>query len=247
MRFNKITLNFKTIIILFATLLFSACTDETDKISGHAFIVDNFKDKNPLEGIYIEVEYTKNEGYSYDFLHSVTTDKKGYFKIDTEFKTDVFSIDCWAVANVYSDTEYTDTLGNFSFQFPDGTYGYKTIHLDTFSLPHNIWVIPRISNLGNYKPDEISINFYNCELIDTSLTDMTFFGSVNVNQTFTPVEIKMNMNIQHWLSYGSRDFARGSLKKNSQEIGFGYFKLEKSKHTIEGDTLYLNFEIEEAE
>ena len=240
-------MNTKTIFILFAIFLFSSCIDDADKISGHAFIVDNFKDKNPLEGIYIEVEYTKNEGYNYDFLQSATTDKNGYFKIDTEFKTDVFSIDSWAVANVYSDKEYSDTLGNFSFQFPNDTYGYKTIHLDTFSLSHNIWVIPRISNLGNYKPDEISIHFDNCELVDSSHENMTFFGSVNVNQTFTPVEIKMTMNTQHWLSYGTRDLARGSLKKNSQEIGFGYFNLEKSKHTVEGDTLYLNFNIVESE
>lgn len=239
-------MNTKTILILFTALLFSSCINEADKISGHAFIVDNFKDKNPLEGIYIEVEYTKNEGYSYDFLHSATTDKNGYFKIDTEFKADYFNIDCWAVANVYSDKEYSDTLGNFGFQFPDDTYGYKTIQLDTFSLSHNIWVIPRINNLGKYQPDEISIHFFNCELVDSSQENMTFFGSVSVNQTFTPVEIKMTMNIQHWLSYGSREFARGSLKKNSQEIGFGYFKLEKSKHTIEGDSLYLNFDIVEA-
>jgi len=236
-------MNTKTIFFLLATLIFSACIKETLEISGQAYIVDNFKDKNPLEGVYIEIVYTKDEGNHYDFLHSVTTDKNGYFKIDTEFKSGFFCLDCWAVANVYSDTEYSDTLGNFSFQFPDDTYGYKTIHLDTFSLSHNIWVVPRISNIDDYQPDEISINFYNCELIDTSLTNLTFFDIVDANQTFTPVEIKMTMNIQHWLSYGSREIARGSLKKDSQEIGFGSFKLEESKHTIEGDTLYLNFEI----
>ena len=74
---------------------------------------------------------------------------------------------------------------------------------------------------------------------------MTFYGSVDLNQQFTPVEIIMSMNIQHWLSYGTRDFARGSLKVNSEEIGFEYFKLEQSKHTIEGDTLYLDFDIEQ--
>ncbi len=53
----------------------------------------------------------------------------------------------------------------------------------------------------------------------------------------------MTMNIQHWLSFGTREFARGNLKIDSKEIGYGYFKLEESKHTIEGDTLYLNFDI----
>ncbi len=217
--------------------------DLTDEIRGNAFIVDDFKDKNPLEGLYIEVEYTNNEGRTYDFLVGNTTDKNGYFEIDTKLKGDYFSIDSWAVANVYSDTEYSDTLGYFGFQFSDDTYSYETIYLDTFSLSHNIWVIPRISSLGDYQPDEITIDFQNCELIDTSLTNMTFYGSVVVNQTFTPVEIKMTMNIQHWLSFGTREFARGNLKIDSKEIGYGYFKLEESKHTIEGDTLYLNFDI----
>lgn len=224
--------------------MFSACSSETDKISGHAFMVNNFKEKKPLEGIYIEIEYTKNEGYKYDLLQSVTTDKNGFFNIDTKFKTDFMCIDCWAVANVYSNKEYTDTLGSFRFQYPNNTYAYTTIHLDTFSLSHNIWVIPKIINLEGYQPDELSIDFDNCELIDSTQKNMNYFGVVNKNQTFTPVQIKMTMNTQHWLSYGTRDLARGSLKKDSKEIAFGYFKLEKSKHTIEGDTLYLNFNVE---
>lgn len=238
----------RTIIFLFATLIITACSDEyygTDKIKGKAFIVDNFMDRNPLEGLYIEVVYTKDEGYTYDYLSSSNTDINGCFEIDTEFKAGFFNIDSWAVANVYSDSDYSGTLGSFIFQFPDNTYDYKTIHLDTFSLSHNIWVIPRIKSLGDNQPDEISIDFNNCELVDTSFTNMTFYGSFDLNQQFTPVEIIMSMNIQHWLSYGTRKLARGSLKINSKEIGFGYFKLEESKHTIEGDTLYLDFNIEQ--
>jgi len=236
-------------IILFATLIFSACDiiDVNDEIRGDAFIVDNFIDKNPLEGLYIEIEYTRDEGYTYDFLTSSITDNNGYFEIDEKIENSYLCIDCWTVANVYSDTDYSDTLGHFGFQFFDDTHGYKTIHLDTFSLSHNIWVMPRIGSLGDLEPDEISIDFYNCELIDTSLTNMTFYGAVDVNQTFTPVEIKMTMNIQHWLSYGTRELAWGSLKKDSQQIGIGSFRLEDSKHTIEGDTLYLNLDIVEAE
>ena len=44
----------KTIIILFAYLALSACIAEKEEIKGHAFIVDNFNDKNPLQCIYIE-------------------------------------------------------------------------------------------------------------------------------------------------------------------------------------------------
>ena len=239
-------MNTKTIIILFASLALSACIAEKEEIRGHAFIVDNFNDKNPLEGIYIEVLYTNNEGYTYDYLVSDTTDKNGYFEIDTKFESDFAGIDSWAVAYVYSDAECADSLGFFNFQFADDTYGYKTIFLDTFALSHNIRVIPRIGDLGDYQPDEISIDFYNCELTDTSQTYMTFFGSVDVNQTFTPVEVIMTMNIQHWLSYGTRELARGSLKKDDQEIGFGYFTLEESTHTTEGDTLFLDLVLADA-
>jgi hypothetical protein len=234
----------KTFLLLFAIGLFTACDLDNDRIRGHAVIVDNFKDKNPLEGVSIELKYTTDEGYNYNFLQSVTTDKNGYFKIDAEYKTDFMCIDCWTVAEVYSDLDHTDTLGNFGFQFANNTYSYKTIHLDTFSLSHKIWIIPRIINLGGFQPDQISIDFYNCDLVDNSKKEITYSGAVKVNQTFTPVELEMSMNTQHWLSYGTGDLARGSLKKDTKEIAFGYFKLEKFKRTIEGDTLYLDFNVE---
>ena len=234
----------RTIIFLFASVILTACFEfGIDKIKGQAYIVDNFKDKNPLEGIYVEVVYSKDEGHAPSYLTSSVTDINGYFEIDTEFRAGFFNLDSWSVANVYSDPNYSDTLGSFNFQFPDNTYDYRTIHLDTLTLSHHIWVIPRIKSLRNKQPDEISIYFYNCELVDTSFTRMTFSGPVDLNQQFTPVEIIMSMRTQHWLSYGTRELAIGSLKKNSEDIGFGYFKLEGLKHTIEGDTLYLDFNI----
>lgn len=238
----------KTIILLFPAFLMTSCIDDylgPERIKGQAVIVDNFKDKNPLDGICIEIVYTKDEGYTYHYLSNSVTDTNGYFEIDTEYKAGYFNIDSWAIAYVYSDSEYSDTLGSFRFQFPANTYDYKTIHLDTFCLSHNIWVIPRISSIGDYQPDEVSINFYNCELVDTSFINMTYAGSVEVNQQFSPVEIIMSMNMQHWLSYGTREFAFGTLKIESEEIGFGYFKLKEYKHTIEGDTLYLDFDFEQ--
>lgn len=237
----------KAFLILFATVFFSACTlfDLTDEIKGHAVIVDNFKDRNPLEGVYIELMYTKDEGYNYEFLTSTSTDQNGYFELDTKYKSEFFSIDSWVFATVYSDVDHTDTLGEFNFYFPEDTYSYETIYLDTFSLAHNIWVVPRINKLGNYQPEEISIDYYNSELVDNSLEVMTFQGPFHENQTFTPVEVKMTMNYQHWLSYGTRHLARGSLRTGNQEIGFGYFKLEDVKHTNEGDTLFIDFDVVE--
>ena len=234
----------KILFVLFTIGLLTACELDNDRIRGQAVIVDNFKDKNPLEGIIIELKYTKDEGYNYNLLQSVTTDKNGYFKIDAEYKTGFMCLDCWTVAEVYSDLEHTDTLGNFGFQFADKTYSYKTIHLDTFSLSHKVWIVPRIIDLGGFQPDQLSIEFDNCKLVDKSKKEMDYFGTISNNQTFAPVEMEMTLNTQHWLSYGTRDLARGSLKKNAKEIAFGYFKLENVKRTIEGDTLYLDFNVE---
>jgi hypothetical protein len=174
----------KILFVLFAIELLTACELNYDRIRGQAVIVDNFKDKNPLEGIYIELKYTLDEGYNYNFLQGVTTDKNGYFKIDAEYKTGFMCIDCWTFAEVYSDIEKTDTLGSFGFQFANKTYSYKTIHLDTFSLSHKIWVIPRIINLDGFQPDQISIDFHNCDLVDKSIKEMTYFGAINVNQKY---------------------------------------------------------------
>ena len=235
----------KTLTIICIVVIFTACTMRigTEKLTGHAYIVDNFKDKNPLEGVYIEVEYTTDEGYTYDFLVGETTDENGFFEIDVKYKNGLIGFDSWARALVYSDTEYSDTLGSFQFYFPENTYRYKTIYLDTFSLSHNIWVVPRIVDLGNFQPDELIIHFQNCELTDKSLANQTFSGPVFENQVFEPVEIVMDMLIQHWITFGTREFARGSLKKNANEIGFGYFKLEEGRPTSEGDTVYLDFRI----
>lgn len=237
-------MNTKIIILLFATLTLTACNLDSlfsDDIKGNAIIVDNFKDKNPLEDIYIEVvEYYENN--TFKILTTSTTDENGYFEINTECGID---IDTYVFAKVYSDSDYSDTLGSFSFY--SGNYDYETIHLDTFSLSHNIWVIPRINSLGGYQPDEISIDYDNCELTDTALTNTTYNGLLYENQTLNPVEIKMTMNLQHWLTYGTRDLAFARLKKDSQQIAYGYFKLEDCAHTSEGDSLYINFEIEGAE
>jgi hypothetical protein len=234
-----------TLIMLASILLFTACFDSVRKYKGHAVIVDNFNDRNPLEGVYIEMKYTNVEGGDYKYLDGVTTDKNGYFELNTSFNAPFFGFDSDAYASVYSDTKYTDTLGFFRFQFNDDTFAYLTIHLDTFALSHNIWIIPRIKNLGKHQPDEIVIEFQNCGLVDNSRRTTTYSGNIALNQTFEPVEIIMSMSLQHWLCFGSRDLAFAILKKNNNEIGYGYFKLEKPERTVTGDTLYIDFSISE--
>ena len=235
------------LIICCSLFVFTACIESftADKIKGQAIIVDNFKDRNPLEGLYVEVEYTRDEGYNYDFLSSSITDENGYFEIDTDYQAGFLSLDSWAIANVYTGANHSEQLGSFSFQFPEGTYKYKTIHLDTFSLQHHVWIVPVIKDLDDYQPDEIAIDFYNADLVDDTQKNMTFSNNIAVNQTFMPIEMKMTMNMQHWLSFGSRELARGGLRVNAEEVAFGYFRLEDAKRTVEGDTLYLEFTVEE--
>jgi hypothetical protein len=42
----------KTFLLLVAILLLTSCFESSQRIKGHAVIVDNFGDRNPLEGIY---------------------------------------------------------------------------------------------------------------------------------------------------------------------------------------------------
>ena len=68
------------LLILFSILFLISCFNPFhDKIKGHAVIVDNFTDKNPLEGVYIEVEQTEDEGYNYYVIGSAITDENGRF------------------------------------------------------------------------------------------------------------------------------------------------------------------------
>ena len=245
-KMNKIWayMKLKIVLLLFTIFLFTSCFHPFhDEIKGHAVIVDNFKDKTPLKGVYIEVEHTEDEGYNYYIIGSATTDETGFFKLDLTFESAIFTIDAWSFAHVYSDTNYTDTLGYFSFQFAEDTYSYQTIHLDTFVLSHTIWVKPRIRDLGAYQADEIIIDYNNCKLIDPSLEYITYSDTIYEGQTYDPVQIEMNMLLQHWLTYGTRHLAYAELMKNSEKIGFGYFTLEEFKHTNEGDTLYVDFDV----
>ena len=245
-KMNKIWayMKLKIVLLLFTIFLFTSCFHPFhDEIKGHAVIVDNFKDKTPLKGVYIEVEHTEDEGYNYYVIGSATTDSTGYFNLDIVFESAIFTIDAWSIAYVYSDTFYTDTLGNFSFQFAEDTYNYKTIHIDTLCLEHNVWVVPRIGSLGDNLADELSTSYHNCPLVDAQKENVSYCSPFYVGQTFDPFEIKMTMRLQHWLTFGSRELGFVVLKKDSETIGYGGFTLVEFKHTNEGDTLYVNFDV----
>lgn len=234
----------RVIILLFTLLFLAGCSDNhfsTERIQGHAVIVDNYKDKNPLKGIYIEIVYTNDGGYTYNYLASTTTDSDGYFEFDVTNSTGYFNLDYKALATVYSDSDYSDSLGSFAFQFAEDTFKYKTIHLDTFSLSHNVILIPEIKGLGDSLPGDLSVR-YSCELVDATMANMNFSGPFYENQTLEPVEMIMSMNYQHWLRYGSRDLAFVTAMTGSDTLGFGYFKLENPVYTTHGDTLYLAFD-----
>jgi hypothetical protein len=233
------------VFFLFLILL-SGCLNklqENNEIIGQAILVDNFRDKQPLEHAYIEIEYTSNDGIDPEVIYSTSSNEEGYFEIEAEYQSEYLNIDSWTVAKVYSDQSKTDTLGSFSFQFAEDTYSYKTIYLDTFCLAHQVWLIPRITDLNGCLADEITIEFNNCDPIEPSIKIVSYPNPFNEDQTFPPVEIDMNMNLQHWLRYGSKELAWCRLKLNTQEVGYGYFVLENPYHTKEGDSIYLDFRL----
>lgn len=215
------------------------------KIKGSAHIIDNFNDKNPLEGLYIEVIYDAADGDGVRVLASAVTDKNGYFELEGEYNDGGFNLDNWECAYVFKDAEKLDTLGWFRFHFADETYEYRTIHIDTFSLEHNIWVKPRIVDLKNEKADGVYLSFYNAKPKLKENLNNELYGEVNEGSTFDAIEIKMPMNTQHWLIYGTRDLATGGLLKNGEAFGSGDWNLNYNRPTKPGDTLFLDFSYRE--
>ena len=235
-----------TFLILSSSL--SSCFVEDvvkTKIKGGAHFIDNFNDKNPLEGLYVEAIYDAADGDGIQILASAVTDKNGYFELEGEYFSGGFNLDNWDCAYVFKDAEKLDTLGWFGFQFADETYKYRTIHIDTFSLEHTIWVKPRILDLQKEKSEGVYLSFYNAKPQQNKNKYIEFFGEITEGKTFEPIEVKMPLNTQHWLNFGTRTLATGGLIKSGETFGSGDWKLNYNRPTKPGDTLFLDFSYRE--
>lgn len=229
-----------TPILIGAFILVSSCDVVSTKIDDGAYIVNNRIDRTPLEGLYIELEYTKDEGSTYKVLASTYTDEYGYFEFD-ERRKDCF--DCWDRTFVYSDSLYSDTLGGFEYAFQDDNlWGAHVLHVDTFVQEHRLWLVPRMTDLGDLEANGLyihSTSYY------ANSTQWVNGQTIEAGQTYDGIEITMDMQLQHWLSFGTGELARGELRNNGASVGFGYFKAPDTVQTIEGDTLFLDFVLQD--
>ena len=80
----------------------------------------------------------------------------------------------------------------------------------------------------------------------TALTDKKGYCWAS-NTYFAQLYNVSKITVSKWISLLEKNgYIQTNIiyKKDTKEIAFGYFKLEKFKRTIEGDTLYLDFNVE---
>lgn len=221
--------------------LFSGCSITSQRISDGAYFVDSMDTKNPLVGLYIEIMVTTDEGGSYDLLASTLTDENGYFYFDEKFGN---CFDCWEHVHIYSDSNYTDTLGLLTYAFQENLSAPLVLYTDTFSLEHPVWIIPRIEDMGDVSADKIDVLFHNVDPIGAS-ANQSYTQTISNAMTFPAVQMKMDLGFQHWFNFGSGDVAQGRLYKGGTEVGWGYFTLTDYHYTSAGDSLYVDFVLNE--
>lgn len=217
--------------------LLSGCSFTSQKINDGAYFVDSMDSKNPLVGLYIELMVTEDEGSTYNLLASTHTDENGYFYFDEEFGN---CFDCWEHVHIYSDSNYTDTLGLLTYAFQDKLSAPLVLHTDTFTLEHQVWIVPRIGDIGNVSADKINIRFDHIDPIGVS-ANLSYTQNITSSTTFPAVETTLNIGFQHWFNFGSGELAQGRLYNGGTEIGWGYFTLTDYRATSPGDTLFIDF------
>jgi len=227
----------KSLCALSTILLFHSCSLTTTKLKDGAYIVYDLNSKQPLKGLYVEVTYTADEGSSYDVLASTRTDEDGWFEFDEQHSG---CFDCWSHVHVYSDENYSDTLGGFEYAFPDGALnGARILHADTFVLEHEVVVIPRIGS-SDVTGDYMSINFHNVDL-NSGNQNQSFTQAVNQGTQFPTESFQMTMQLQHWLRFGTGYLAIGVVFDSGVEVESGYFKLSNYSGSVAGDTVYIDY------
>ena len=220
-----------------AILLFQSCSLTTTKLKDGAYIVNDLDSKQPLNELYVEVTYTTDEGSSYNLLASTHTNEDGWFEFDEQYSG---CFDCWSHVHVYSDENYSDTLGGFEYAFPDGALnGARILHADTFVLEHEVVVIPRIGS-SNVTGDSMSIHFNNVDL-NSGNQNQSFTQAINPGTQFPAESFQMTMQLQHWLRFGTGDLARGVVFNSGVEVESGYFKLSDYSGSVAGDTVYMDY------
>jgi hypothetical protein len=231
----------KKLTILAGISTITSCSFTTTNIEGGAYIVESTRIQNPIQGAYLEIQYTTDEGGSYDILATTTTDENGYFYFD-EKSPDCF--DCWERVDVYSDSTGQILLGSFEFVSAnfDNIFSPDVIHVDTFSLEHTIYAVPRMDSLPTGDYSNLSYAVTSFPLASGVASNYSVSGPIQIGDQFNPIELIMSFQTQHWIQYGYGQIAQTSiLNSQNQEINGGFFLKIPDRYTAQGDTVYLEY------
>ena len=234
-------ISLKKLTVLTGILAITSCTLTTTDIEGGAYIVESTKTQKPIQGAYLEMQYTTDEGGSYDILAATTTDENGYFYFD-EKSPDCF--DCWERVDVYSDSTGQILLGSFEFVSAsfDNIFSPDIIHVDTFSLEHTIYAVPRMDSLPTGDYSDLSYAVTSFPLASGVASNYSVSGPIQIGDQFAPIELMMTFQTQHWIQYGYGQVARTTiLDAQNNEINGGFFLKTPDHYTAQGDTVYLEY------
>ena len=234
--FNKLTI----VAVIFTM---TSCSFTTTNVVGGAYIVDSATTQNPIQGAYLEIQYTTDEGSTYDILATTTTDENGYFHFDEKAPN---CFDCWERADVYSDTLRTSLLGSFDFFTAniDNIFSPDIIHVDTLSLEHTIFAVPRMDSLPDGDFSDLTYSLTSFPVASGVAANYNIPGPIEIGDRFKAVELVMSFQTQHWIQYGYGQIARTTiLDAQNNEIHGGFFLKTPDHYTAQGDTVYLEYRL----
>lgn len=211
------------------------------RFDGEAYLVNNHRDKQPVEGVLFEMFYYQESVRDDEPFAVATTDDRGHFKIEgVSPGGGGFDIDGWNQAFAFADPSRTDTLGTLQFAYPgNDTYRYQTIRLDTFVMPHQVWVVPRVASLGTGSGNDLYLRMnQGGDFSPESNLERTYSGPFSLGQKLDAWPGQMSLGMQHWLSFGSREFGSATWAPTTEYSG--NVKAPWRPRTIEGDTVYLD-------
>jgi hypothetical protein len=244
---NRLNLTLKPIGLAICIIIgLNGCKDfGYIPVNGSAYIIDDYQSRNPMAGLYVEAVYDDRSldpiitNPTLTPLMGTITDDHGYFSFDTRFP-DQGMIDNTAWALVYSDSMKSNQIGEFRFSSKGSFSNRMTIGLDTLCMPYNIWIVPRLANLGSETSDTILYRVDAVEVVAPSQKDHYVVGPFSIGQVLPAVHVKINFGTQEWLKHGSR-YAFWAMYSNQELIHYSTYSLfPEGMRAREGDTVFTD-------
>ena len=146
--------------------------------------------------------------------------------------------------DVYSDTLRTSLLGSFEFFTVniDNIFSPDIIHVDTFSLEHTIYAVPRMDSLPDGDFSDLTYSLTSFPVASGVATNYNIPGQIEIGDRFEAIELIMSFQTQHWIQYGYGQIASTTIFNDlNQEIKGGFFLKTPERYTAQGDTVYLEY------